>query len=96
MKAIQAKGVANERVITRQQKRIKYMIDGQEHTEAPLYTLNQEVKKLKEKLEEEGRQPEKRSRSQGDGGEGVGNFVGPNGDGQGQRCKRVQGFTGIH
>ena len=35
MKAIQAKGVANERVIARQQKRIKNMIDGQEHTEAP-------------------------------------------------------------
>ena len=54
------------------------------------------MKKLKEKLEEEGRQPEKRSRSQGDDGEGVGDFVGPSGDGQGQRCKRVQGFTGIH
>ena len=55
MKALQVKGVANEGVIARQQKRIKNMIDGQEQYKSALCTLNQEVKELKEKLKEEGR-----------------------------------------
>ena len=55
MKALQVKGVANEGVIARQQKRIKNMIDRQEQYKSALCTLNQEVKELKEKLKKEGR-----------------------------------------
>jgi len=43
-------------VIARQQKRIKNLIDGQEQYKSALHTLNQEMKELKEKLKEEGRQ----------------------------------------
>jgi len=40
MKALQVKGVANERVITRQQKRIKNMTDRQEQYKSALRALN--------------------------------------------------------
>ena len=55
MKALQVKGVANEGVIARQEKRIKNLTDGQDQYKDALRTLNKEVKELKEKLEEEGR-----------------------------------------
>ena len=42
-------------MIARQQKRIKNMTDGQEQYKSALRSLNQEVKDLKEKKEEEGR-----------------------------------------
>ena len=44
MKALQVKAVANEGVITHQQKRIKNMTDGQEQYKGALRTLNQELK----------------------------------------------------
>ena len=56
MKALQVKGVANEGVITCLQKRVKNLTDGQEQYKTALRTLNQEVKELREKLEEESRQ----------------------------------------
>ena len=56
MKALQVKGVANERVIARQQKHMRNMTDGKEQYKGALRTLNQELKELKEKLEEEGHQ----------------------------------------
>ena len=59
MKALQVKGVANEGVIARQEKRIKNLTDGQDQYKDALCTLNKEVKELKEKLEEEGRQRKK-------------------------------------
>ena len=46
-------------MIARQQKRIKNLIDGQEQYKSALHTLNQEMKELKEKLKEEGRQQKK-------------------------------------
>ena len=55
MKALQDKGVAKEGVITRLHKRIKNMIDRQKQYKEALRTLNQEVKELREKLEEEDR-----------------------------------------
>ena len=54
IKALQVKGVANEGVIACYQKRIKNMTNGQEQYKSALRTLNQKVKELKEKLEEEG------------------------------------------
>ena len=59
MKALQVKCVANEGVIARQQKRIKNMTNWQEQYKSALRSFNQEVKELKEKLEEEGRQRKK-------------------------------------
>ncbi|KAK9988841.1 hypothetical protein SO802_029080 [Lithocarpus litseifolius] len=59
MKALQVKGVANEGVIARQQRHIKNLTDGQNQYKEALCILNQEVKELKEKLEEEGRQRKK-------------------------------------
>ena len=59
MKALQVKGVANEGVIACQEKRIKNLTDGQDQYKDALCTLNKEVKELKEKLEEEGRQRKK-------------------------------------
>ena len=59
MKALQDRGVAKEGVITRLHKRIKNMTDGQKQYKEALQTLNQEVKELREKLEEEGRQKKK-------------------------------------
>ena len=55
MKVLQDKGVAKEGVITRLHKCIKNMTDGQKQYKKALWTLNQELKDLKEKLEEEGR-----------------------------------------
>ena len=55
MKALQDKGVTKEKVITHLHKRIKNMTDGQKQYKDALRTLNQELKELKEKLEEEGR-----------------------------------------
>jgi len=59
MKALQVKGVANKGMITRQEKRIKNLTNGQDQYKDALHTLNQEVKELKEKLEKEGRQRKK-------------------------------------
>ena len=44
------------RVITRLHKRIKNLTDEQEQYKSAFCTLNQEVKELREKLEEEGHQ----------------------------------------
>ena len=55
IKALQDRGIAKEGVITRLHKCIKNMIDEQKQYKEALWTLNQEVKELKEKLEEEGR-----------------------------------------
>ena len=55
MKALQDRGVAKEGVITRPHKCIKIMTDGQKQYKEALRTLNQEVKELREKLEEEDR-----------------------------------------
>jgi len=59
MKVLQDRGIAKEGVITRLHKRIKNMTDGQKQYKKVLWTLNQELKDLKEKLEEEGRQKKK-------------------------------------
>ena len=59
MKALQDRGVAKEGVITYLHKCIKNLTDGQEQYKSALRTLNQEVKELKEKLEEEGCQKKK-------------------------------------
>ena len=59
MKALQDKGVAKEGVITRLHKCIKNMTDRQKQYKEALRTLNQEVKELREKLEEEDRQKKK-------------------------------------
>lgn len=56
MKALQDRGIVKEGVIARLHKRIKNLIDGQKQYKKALRTLNQEVKELREKLEEEGRQ----------------------------------------
>ena len=56
MKALQDRGVAKEGVITHLHKCIKNLTDAQEQYKGALCTLNQEVKKLREKVEEEGRQ----------------------------------------
>ena len=59
MKALQDRGFAKEGVITYLHKRIKNMTDEQKQYKKALQTLNQEVKELREKLEEEGRQKKK-------------------------------------
>ena len=56
MKALQDRGVAQERVIAHLRKHNKTLTDEQEQYKDALCTLNKEVKKLREKLEEEGRQ----------------------------------------
>ena len=56
MKALQDRSVAQERVIARLRKRNKTLTDEQEQYKDALHTLNKEVKDLREKLEEEGRQ----------------------------------------
>ena len=56
MKALQDRSVAQERVIARLRKRNKTLTDEQEQYKDALHTLNKEVKELREKLEEEGRQ----------------------------------------
>ena len=59
MKALQVKRVANKGVIARQEKHIKNLTDGQDQYKDAFRTLNKEVKELKKKLEEEGRQRKK-------------------------------------
>ena len=59
MKALQDRGVTKEGVITCLHKRIKNLNDEQEQYKGALHTLNQEVKELREKLEEEGSQKKK-------------------------------------
>ena len=59
MKALQDRGVTKERVITRLHKHIKILTYEQEQYKGVVRTLNQEVKDLREKLEEEGRQKKK-------------------------------------
>ena len=54
MKALQDRGVAQERVIAHLRKHNKTLTDEQEQYKDALRTLNKEVKKLREKLEEEG------------------------------------------
>ena len=54
MKALQDRGVAKEGVITRLHKCIKNLIEEQEKYKGALRTFNQEVKVLREKLENEG------------------------------------------
>ena len=44
MKALQVKGVANERVITHLQKRVKNLTDEQEQYKSALRIFNQKVK----------------------------------------------------
>ena len=56
MKALQDRSVAQERVIARLRKRNKTLTDEQEQYKDALRTLNKEVKELREKLKEEGRQ----------------------------------------
>ena len=53
MKALQDKGVTKEGVITYLHKCIRTLTDEYEQYKGAFYTLNQEVKKLKEKLEKE-------------------------------------------
>ena len=53
MKALQDKGVAKEGVITYLHKCIGTLTDEYEQYKGAFCTLNQEVKKLKEKLEKE-------------------------------------------
>ena len=55
MKALQDRGVAIEGMITRLHKRIKILTNEQEQYKGGVHILNQEVKDLREKLEEEGR-----------------------------------------
>ena len=61
MKALQDKGIAKERVITRLHKRIKNLTDRQEQYKGALWTLNQGVKELR--LEEEGCQKKKEQKA---------------------------------
>ena len=61
MKALQDKGIAKERVITRLHKCIKNLTDGQEQYKGALWTLNQEVKELRQ--EEEGCQKKKEKKA---------------------------------
>ena len=56
MKVLQDRSVAQERVIARLRKCNKTLTDEQEQYKDALRTLNKEVKELREKLEEEGRQ----------------------------------------
>ena len=56
MKALQDKGVAKEGVITYLHKRIELLTDKEEQYKGAIRSLNKEVKNLKGKLEEEGRQ----------------------------------------
>ncbi|XP_050241960.1 uncharacterized protein LOC126690888 [Quercus robur] len=56
MKALQDRGIAKEGVIAHLHKCIKNLTDAQKQYKCALRTLNQEVKELREKLEEKGRQ----------------------------------------
>ena len=59
MKALQDRSVAQEGVIACLRKRNKTLTDEQEQYNEALRTLNKEVKELREKVEEEGRQKKK-------------------------------------
>ena len=88
MEALQVKGVANERVITHLQKRVKNLTDEQEQYKSALRTFNQEVKSWKKSWRRRVVNG-KKIRSQGDDGEGVDDFVRSGGDTHGRLCKRV-------
>ena len=55
MKALQDRGVAKEGVIAYLHKRIKILMDEEEQYKGAVRTLNQEIKKMTWKLEEESR-----------------------------------------
>ena len=55
MKVLQDRGITKEGVITSLHKCIKNLTDRQEQYKEALQTFNQEMKELREKLEEEGR-----------------------------------------
>ena len=59
MKTLQDRGVAKEGVIVRLHKHIKILMDEEEQYKGTICTLNQEVKDLMVKLEEEGCQRKK-------------------------------------
>ena len=59
MKVLQDRGVAKERVITHLHNRIKILTNEHEQYKGVVRTLNQDMKDLREKLEEEGHQKEK-------------------------------------
>ena len=63
MKDLQDRGVAKEGVIARLHKRIKILTNEQEQYKGAVCTLNQEVKDLREKLEEEGCQKQKEQKA---------------------------------
>ena len=56
MKALQDRGVAKEGVIAHLHKHIEVLMDEEKRYKEAIYSLNEEVKDLKGKLEEEGRQ----------------------------------------
>ena len=56
MKALQDRGVAKEGVIARLHKRIELLMDKEEQYKGVIHSLNEEVKNLKGKLQEEGHQ----------------------------------------
>ena len=55
MKALQDRGVAKEGVIARLHKSIKILMDEEEQYKGVVRTLNQEIKEMTWKLEEESR-----------------------------------------
>ena len=59
MKALQDRGITKEGVITHLHKCIKNLIEEQEKYKGALCTFNQEVKVLRETLENEGHQKKK-------------------------------------
>ena len=56
MKALQDRGVAKEGVIARLHKHIEHLTDEEEQYKGAICFLNEKVKNLKGKLQEEGRQ----------------------------------------
>ena len=56
MKTLQDRGVAKEGVIAHLHKHIELLTDEEKQYKEAIYSLNEEVKDLKGKLEEEGRQ----------------------------------------
>ena len=63
MKVLQDRGVAKEGVVARLHKRINILTNEQEQYKGAVRTLNQEVKDLREKLEEEGCQKQKEQKA---------------------------------
>ena len=59
MKVLQDRGVPKKGATTGLHKHIKILANEQEQDEGAVRTLNQEVKELREKLEEKGRQKKK-------------------------------------